>query len=70
MIKMLELGEDMQKQRIESMLSAANLQFINVWIAIKEGKCFGFGFVESHNSEDIEHIMSALATNGISCVRY
>ena len=73
MIKMKKLGEDIQKQRIEEILDNANLQFINVWIAAnKEGICNGngFGFIEAHNVEDIELIMSALASNGISCERY
>ena len=68
MIRILNLGEDMQKQSIEGIL--ADLKFIEIWIARKEGKCSGFGFVESHNAEDVGLIMSALASNGISCERY
>lgn len=70
MIRMLELGSDTVKERIEGILGDADLKFINIWIALKEGKCSGFGFIEAHNEGDIDLIMNALASNGISCEKY
>jgi hypothetical protein len=36
----------------------------------KDGKCAGFGFVEAHTAENVEYIMSALASSLIYCKKY
>jgi hypothetical protein len=71
MIRLLDLEEDFQKQRIEAILNNVDVQFIEIWVAMnREGKCAGFGFVEAHSAEDVERIMSALASSSIYCEKY